>query len=103
MIISFWNRQYRGSLLRLVFSRLCRLSGVGELVNIVDHIREWECSPFSGFSGKILVPWEIEVKPLYMGEGMGGRYGLAWTNVDFRELVVNWKLLGVDDPCQPHG
>ena len=38
-----------------------------------------------------------------MGEGLGGRYGLAWTNVDFRELVVNGKLLGEDDPCQTHG
>ena len=38
MIISFWNRLYRGTLLRLVFSRLCRLSGVGDLVGIVDHM-----------------------------------------------------------------
>ena len=38
-----------------------------------------------------------------MGEGVGGRFGLAWTNVDFRELVCNWKVPGVDDPCQPHG
>ena len=37
MIISCWNRLYRGTLLRLVFSRLCRLSGVGDLVGIVDH------------------------------------------------------------------
>ena len=64
---------------------------------------ESECSPFSGFIGKTLVPWEIEVKPLCMGEGVAGRYGLAWTNVEIRELVVNGKLLGEDDPCQPHG
>ena len=38
MIISCWNRLYRGTLLRLVFSRLCRLSGVGDLVGIVDHM-----------------------------------------------------------------
>ena len=38
---------------------------------------DWECSPFAGSSGKTLVPWEIEVKPLCMGEGVGGRYGLA--------------------------
>ena len=34
---------------------------------------------------------------------MGGRFGLAWTNVDFRELVGNGKLLGEDIHCQPHG
>ena len=38
MIIFFWNRLYRDTLLRLVFSRLCRLSGVGDLVGIVDHM-----------------------------------------------------------------
>ena len=49
------------------------------------------------------MPREVEVKPLCMGEGVGGGYGLAWTNVDLRELVVNGKLLVEDDPCQQHG
>ena len=87
---------------RLVFSRLCRLSGVGDLVGFVDHM--------SGIVAHLGVPagklWFIgksKSNPLCMGEGVGGRYGLAWTNVDFRELVVNRKLLGEDDPCQPHG
>ena len=37
-IISCWNRLYRGTLLRLVFSQLYPLSGVGDLVGIVDHM-----------------------------------------------------------------
>ena len=28
---------------------------------------EWECSPFGGSSGKTLVHWEIEVKPIVHG------------------------------------
>ena len=38
MIISCCNRLYKHTLLRLVFSRLCRLSGVSDLVDIVDHM-----------------------------------------------------------------
>ena len=102
MIISYWNRLYVGTLIRLVFSRLYRLSGFGDLVGIVNHM--------SGNVAHLAVSAEIlwfigksRSNPLCMGEGVGGRYGLAWTNVDFRELVVNGKLLGEDDPCQPHG
>ena len=89
-------------MLRLVFSRLCPLSGVGDLVGIVDHM--------CGNVAHVAVPAEklwflgkSRSNPLCMGEGVGGRFGLAWTNVDFRELVGNGKLLGEDDPCQPHG
>ena len=38
MIISCWNRLYRGTQLRLVFSQLCPISAVGDLVGIVDHM-----------------------------------------------------------------
>ena len=103
MIISCWNRLYRGTLLRLVFSRLCPLSGVGDLVGIVDHM-SGEFSPCGGSSGKTLVSWKSRSNPLCRGEGgVGSRFGLAWTNVDFRELVSNGKLLGEDDSGQPHG
>ena len=102
MLISCWNGLYRGTLLRLVFSRLCPLSGVGDLVGIADHM--------SGNSAHVAVPagklWFLgksRSNPLCMGEGVGGRFGLAWTNVDFRELVSNGEWLGEDDPCQPHG
>ena len=102
MIISFWNRPYRGTLLRLVFSRLCRLLGVGDLVGIVNHM-SGNVDHLAVPAGKLWFIGKSKSNPLYMGEGVGGRYGLAWTNVDFRELVVNGKLLGEDDPCQPHG
>ena len=102
MIISSWNRLYRGTLLRLVFSQLCPLSGVGDLVGFVDNM--------SGNVANVAVPaqklWFLEKlrsNPLCMDEGIVGRFGLAWTNIDFRELVGNGKLLGEDDPCQPHG
>ena len=102
MIISCWNRLYRGTLLRLVFSRLCPLSGVGDLVGIVDHI--------SGNSAHVAV---LAGNSGFLGNRSqthcawvrGWVVGLVWpgTNVDFRELVSNGKLLGEDDPCQPHG
>ena len=38
MIIFCWNRLCRGTLYRLVFSRLCRLSGVSDLVGFVEHM-----------------------------------------------------------------
>ena len=102
MIISCWNRLYRCTLFWLVFSQLRQLSGVGDLVGIVDHL--------SGNVAHVEVPvgkfWFLgkwRSNPLCMGEGVGDRFGLAWTNVDFWELVGNWKVLGVDDPCQPHG
>ena len=37
MQICCWNRLFEGTLLRLVFSRLCILSGAGCLVGIVAH------------------------------------------------------------------
>ena len=62
-------------------------------------------------AGKLWFLGKSRSKPLCMGEGVGGRFGfsgktlvgLAWTNVDFRELVSNGKLLREDGPCQPHG
>ena len=102
MIISCWNRLYRGTLLRLVFSRLCPHSGVGDLVGIVDHM-SGNSAHVAVLAGKLWFLGKSRSNPLCMGEGVGGRFGLAWTNVDFRELVSNGKLLGEDDPCQPHG
>ena len=103
MIISCWNRLYRGTLLRLVFSRLCPLSGVGDLVGIVDHM-SGNSAHVAVLAEKLWFLGKSRSNPLCMGEGVGGRFGLAWTNVDFRELVSNGKVwLGEDDPCQPHG
>ena len=99
MVISCWNRLYRGTLLRLVFSRLCPLSGVGDLVAIVDHMS----GNVAHVAGKLWFLGKSRSNPLCMGEGVGGRFGLAWTNVDFRELVSNEILLGEDGHCQPNG
>ena len=102
MIISCWNGLYRGTLLLLVFSRLCPLAGVGDLVGIVDHISGY-VAHVAVLAGKLWIFGKLRSNPLCMGEGVGGRFGLAWTNVDFREQVGNGKLLGEVDPCQPHG
>ena len=102
MIISCWSGLYRGTLLRLVFSRLCPLSGVGDLVGIADHM-SGNSAHVAVSAGKLWFLGKSRSNPLCMDEGVGGRFGLAWTNVDFRELVSNGKLLGEDDPCQPHG
>ena len=72
-------------------------------MGIVDHM-SGNSAHVAVLARKTLVSWEIEDQThCAMGEGVGGRFGLAWTNVDFRELVSNGKLLGEDDPCQPHG
>ena len=106
MIISCWNRLYRGiyrgTLLRLVFSRLCPLSGVSDLVAIVDYM-SGNVAHVAVSAGKLWLLGKSRSNPLCMGEGVGGRFGLAWTNVDLRELVSNEKLLGEDGTCQPHG
>ena len=102
MIISCWNDLYRGTLLLLVFSRLCPLSGVGDLVGIVDHMSGY-VAHVAVLAKKLWIFGKSRSNPLCMVEGVGGRFGLARTNVDFREQVGNGKLLGEDDPCQPHG
>ena len=89
-------------MLRLVFSQLCPLSGVGVLVGIVDHMTGNEAHVAIP-AGKLWFLGKLRSNRLCMDEGVGGRFGLAWTNVNFRELVGNKKLLGEDDPCQPHG
>ena len=75
MIISCWNRLNRVTLLWLIFSQLCPLSGVGDLVVIVDHM--------SGNVAHVAVPvgklWFLgksRSNPLCMGEGWLG--GLVW-------------------------
>ena len=102
MIISCWNDLYRGTLLLQVFSRLCPLSGVGDLVGIVDYMSGY-VAHVAVSAGKLWIFGKSRSNPLCIGEGMGGRFCLAWTNVDFCEQVGNGKLLGEDDPCQPHG
>ena len=102
MIISCLNGLYRGTLLLLVFSRLCPLSGVGDLVGIVDHMSGYVANVVVS-AGKLWIFEKSRSIPLCIGEGVGGRFGLARTNVDFREQVGNGKLLEEDDPCQPHG
>ena len=66
MIISCWNDLYRGTLLLLVFSRLCPLSGVGDLVGIVDHMSGY-VAHVAVLAGKLWIFWEIEVKPIVHG------------------------------------
>ena len=102
MIISCWNRLYRGILLWLVFSQLCPLSGVSDLVGIVDHMSE-NVAHVAVPAGKLWFLGKSRSNPLCMGEGVGGRFGLAWTNIHFRELVGNGNSPEEDDPCQPHG
>ena len=41
--------------------------------------------------------------PLCMGEWVGCGCCLVRLNVKLRELSNTWKLLGLDDLCQPHG
>ena len=102
MIISCYHRLYRGTLLRLVFSQLCPLSGVGDLVGIVDHMIG-NVAHVAVPVGKLWFLGKSRSNQLCMDEGVGGRFGLAWTNVDFREQMSNGKLLGEDGACQPHG
>ena len=83
----------KGTLLLLVFSRLCPLSAVGDSVGIVDHMLGY-VAHVAVSAGKLWIFRKSRSNPLCMGEGVGGRFGLAWTNVDFREQVVNGKLLG---------
>ena len=68
------------------------------LLGIVDHM-SGNVAHLAVPSGKLWFLRKSRSNPLCMSEGVGGRYGLAWTNVDFQELVVNGKLLGEDDPC----
>ena len=97
MIISCWNRLYRGTLLWLVFSKLCPLSGVGDLVGIVDQMTG-NLAHVAVQAGKLWFLGKSRSNPLCMDEWVGGRFGLARPNVDFWELVGNGNLLGEDDP-----
>ena len=42
-------------------------------------------------AGKLWILGKSRSNPMCMGEGVGGRFGLAWTNVNFREQVGNGK------------
>ena len=93
MIISCWNRLYRGTLLRLVFSRLCPLSGVGDLVALVDHL-SGNVAHVAVLAGKLWFLGTSRSNPLCMGEWVGCRFCLARLNVQFRELA---------SVCMAHG
>ena len=71
-------------------------------MGIVDHMNG-NVPHVAVPAGKLWFLGKSMSNTLCIGEGQGGRFGLAWTNVDFWELVFNGKLLGEDDPCQPHG
>ena len=71
-------------------------------MGIVDHITG-NVALVAVPAGKLWLLGKSRSNPLCMGEGVGGRFGLAWANVDFRGLMGNGKLLVEDDPCQPHG
>ena len=102
MQICCWNRLFEAILTLLVFSRLRLLSGAGCQVGIVDHT-SLNVTHVAVPVGKLWFLGKSRSNPLCMGEGMGYRFCLALVNVDFRELVSNGELLGMDDPCQPHG
>ena len=71
-------------------------------MGIVDHM-SGNVAHVAVSAGKLWFWGKSRSNPLCMGEGLGVRFGLTWTNVDFQELVGNGMLLGEDDPCQPHG
>ena len=101
MQICCWNLLFEGNLHRLVFSRLCQLSGANCLVGIVDHTSVY-VAHVAVPTGKLCFPGKSRSNPLFMGKVVCCSFCLAWESVDFRELVSNGELLGVDDPCQPH-
>ena len=55
-------------------------SGVGDLVEIVDHM-SGNVAHAAVPAGKLWFLWTSGSNQLCMGEGVGGRFGLAWTNV----------------------
>ena len=71
-------------------------------MGIVDHM-SGNVAHVAVLAGKLWFLGKSRSNPLCIGEWVGGRFGLAWTNVDFRELVDNGNVLGKDDSCQPHG
>ena len=88
--------------LSLTLSLLCILSGAGCLVGIVGHTSVY-VAHVAVPAGKHWFLGKSRSNQLCMGEGVICRFCLAWVNFDFRELVSNRELLGVDDTCQPHG
>ena len=102
MQICGWKLLFESTLLRLVLSRHCLLSGAGCLVGIVDDMSVY-AAHVSVPAGKHWFLGKSRSNPLCMGEGMVCRICMAWVNVEFRELVSNGELLVVDQPCQPHG
>ena len=53
-------------------------------------------------AGKLWFLGKSRSNPLCMGEWVGCGCCLVRLNVGFRELSITWKLLRLDDPCQPH-
>ena len=75
MIFSCWNRLYSGTLLRLVFSQLCPLSEVGDLVSMVDHM-SGNVAHVAVPAGKLWFLGKSGSNQLCMGEGWV--VGLVW-------------------------
>ena len=71
-------------------------------MRIKDH-RNGCVAHMAVLAGKLWFPGKSRFNPLCMGEWVGRGCCLARLSVEFRELSNTWKLLGVDDPCQPHG
>ena len=88
MIISCWNGLYRGTLLLLVFSRLCPLSGVGDLVGIVDHMSGY-VAHVAVSAGKLWIFGKSRSNPLCMGEGWV--VGLVWPG-QTSTFVSKWVM-----------
>ena len=77
MQICCWNRLFEGTLLRLVISRLCLLSGAGCLVGMVDHTSVY-VPHVAVPAGKLWFLGKSRSNPLCMGEGLGCRFCLTW-------------------------
>ena len=54
-------------------------------------------------AGKLWFLGKSRSNPLLIVERVGCRFYLAWENVDFRGLLCNGELLGVDELCKAHG
>ena len=57
-------------------------------MGIVDHM-SGNVAHVAIQAGKLWFLVKLRSNTLCMGEWVGGRFGLAWTNVHFRELVGN--------------
>ena len=71
-------------------------------MRIKDHT-SWCVAHMAVLAGKLWFLGKSRSSPLCMGEWVGCGCCLVRLNVKIRELSNTWKLLGLDDLCQPHG